>query len=136
MNDWGKIKLIQIESGEDFWHLFDELTDDESKFIYNRTKIIEAYKNKNLYGLRVDETDSMYKRRARYDKIFVEGSFYLLPCFCIKNNNNAIIIWTHKRARRNGFAKKLVNLLNIEYAYQPLPESIDFWKACNIKSAF
>ena len=72
-----KIKLTQIENGNDFWYLF--------------------------------------KRGARADKIFIKESFYLLPCFCIQKINTAIIIWTHTRARRNGFAKKLVNLLNIQY---------------------
>ena len=135
MNDWGEIKLTQIENGNDFWYLFNELLDDKSQFYHNKTTIVEEYKNNNLYGLRVDETSSMFKRGARADKIFIEESFYLLPCFCIKNNNTAIIIWTHTRARRNGFAKKLVNLLNIQYVFQPLPESIDFWEACNIKPA-
>jgi len=32
-----------------------------------------------------------------------------------------------------GFAKKLVELLHIEYADNPLPDSIEFWKKCNIK---
>ena len=34
------------------------------------------------------------------------------------------------------FAKKLVELLNIEIADHPLPESIEFWKKCNVKLAF
>jgi len=133
MNDWGKVQLEQIECGNDFWYLFIELIDDKSRFLHNKSTIVEAYKNKNLYGLRVEESVSMYDRRARSDEIFCENSFYLLPCFCIKENDNAIIIWTHTRARRNGFAKKLVELLNIKYADNPLPESIDFWKACNIE---
>ena len=135
MEDWGEIEVIQIDSN-DFWYLFDELYDDNSGFCNNRSTILEAYKNGNLYGLSVNETDKMYERKARIDNIFCENSNYLLPCFCVKENNKAIIIWTHTRARKMGFAKKLVELLRIEYAYIPLPDSIDFWKKCNVKSAF
>jgi hypothetical protein len=70
------------------------------------------------------------------DNIFCNNSLYLLPCFCVKENDKAIIIWTHTRARKMGFAKILVKLLHIEYAYNPLPDSIEFWKKCNVKWAF
>ena len=55
MDDWGEIKLTKIES-DDFWCLFDELCNDNSGFIHNRATILEAYKEENLYGLRVNET--------------------------------------------------------------------------------
>jgi hypothetical protein len=135
MNDWGEIKLNQIDNKE-FWCLFDELCDDNSGFVHNRNIILEAYKDGNLYGLRVCETDQMYERGARIDNIFCKNSWYLLPCFCIKENNKAIIIWTHTRARNMGFAKKLVTLLQIEYACNPLPNSIGFWNKCNITPEF
>ena len=133
MNDFGEIKLNKIDSSDDFWCLFDELWNDKSVFLHNRKSILEAYKDGNLYGLRVNETDEMYERGARMDNIFCEDSFYLLPCFCVKENNKAIIIWTHTRARKMGFAKKLVELLQIECAYKPLPDSICFWEKCNVK---
>lgn len=132
MKDWGEIKLEKINS-RDFWNIFDELSNDNSGFLHNKSIILEAYKNENLYGLRVNETDNMYKRGARMDNIFCKNSWYLLPCFCIKENNKAIIIWTHTRARRMGFAKLLIKLLDIKYAYNPLPDSMEFWKKCNIK---
>ena len=133
MEDCGEIKLAQIDDSMDFWRLFEELCDDNSGFYHNRSVILEAYKNENLYGLRVTETDKMYERGARIDNIFCNESWYLLPCFCVKENNKAIIIWTHTRARKMGFAKKLVELLNIEYAWNPIPDSIEFWKKCNVK---
>ena len=49
MEDWGEIKLAQIDS-DVFWSLIDELYDDNSVFICNRTKILEAYTKGNLYG--------------------------------------------------------------------------------------
>lgn len=134
MDDWGELMVTKIIDGCNFWHLFDELCDDRSKFLCNRDAIVEAYKNGNLYGLQVTETDLMYKRRARMDTIFCKGSWYLLPCFCIKENDKAIIVWTHSRARNNGFAKKMIELLEINSVYNPLPESIGFWEKVNIKS--
>ena len=135
MNDWSEIKLIKIDS-DDFWCLFDELLNDNSCFVYNRNIILEAYKEQNLYGLIVNETNKMYETGGQMDNIFCHNSLYLLPCFCVKENNKAIIIWTHTRARKMGFAKKLVELLNIEYAYKPLSESIEFWKKCNVKTCY
>jgi len=135
MEDWGEIKFTRIGS-DDFWCLLDELCNDNSGFLHNRSAILEAYKEGKLYGLRVNETDKMYERGAGMDKIFCENSLYLLPCFCIKKNNKAIIIWTHTRARKMGFAKKLVELLHIKYAYKPLPDSIGFWKKCNVNLVF
>jgi hypothetical protein len=132
MDDWGEIRLNKIDSGDDFWCLFDEMCDDRSEFLYNRKMFLQAYKDGNLYGLRVDETDEMYKRRARMDKIFCEESWYLLPCFCIVDGRKAIIIWTHTRARKLGFGKKLVELLHIEFAWHPLSDSIGFWEKCNV----
>jgi hypothetical protein len=133
MENWGEIKLCQIDEN-DFWCLIDELFDDKSGFCNNRRTILEAYKNDNLYGLRVDETDKMYENRERENNIFCKYSWYLLPCFCVKESNNAIIIWTHSRARKMGFAKKLVNLLDIKYASNPLPDSLDFWRKCNVET--
>lgn len=133
MENWGEIKLCQIDENN-FWYLIDELFDDNSGFCHNRSTILEAYKNDNLYGLRVNETDKMYENRERENNIFCKYSFYLLPCFCVKESNNAIIIWTHSRARKMGFAKKLINLLDIKYACNPLPDSLDFWRKCNIET--
>ena len=131
MEDWGEIRAIQIGS-DDFWRLIDELLDDDSRFYNNRTTILEAYKNGNLYGLSVSETYKMYERQARRDEIFCCSSWYLLPCFCVKDSNKAIIIWTHTRARKKGFARKLVELLHIDVAFNPLQDSLDFWKKCNV----
>jgi hypothetical protein len=134
MEDWGEIELMKVDS-DGFWFLMDELYDDNHSFIYNRTTILEAYKNGNLYGLLVSETHAMYERDARNDRIFCKNSWYMLPCFCVKQEDTAILIWTHARARRMGFAKKLVELLHIKYAYHPQKDSLGFWKKCGINLA-
>ena len=133
MDIWGEIKVKKIEDGVDFWCLMTELLHDVSDFLYDKNTIIEAYKNGNLYGLNVNETDEMYQKGSRIDNIFCVDSMYLLPCFCIKEDNKAIIIWTHTRARNNGFAKKLVEILGIKYVDNPLPDSLEFWKKCNVE---
>jgi len=137
IEDWGGISLVKIDR-EDFWCLIDELIDDRSGFLCNRTTILNAYTAGNLYGLRVVENESMRTRRASRDNIFCNDIFndtktcYLLPCFCIRESDTAIIIWTHTRARNMGFATQLVKLLDIKYADTPLPESMGFWQKCNI----
>ena len=47
MDDWGEIKLLKIgfEDGSDFWCIYDELCDDKSGFLNNRTYILIARKD-------------------------------------------------------------------------------------------
>ena len=88
MDKWGEINLHKIEEPRYFWGLFDELLDDQSEFIFNKDTILEAYKNGNMYGLMVEETDEMYKNLENEDlfchDMSGERQGYLLPCFCIK----------------------------------------------------
>lgn len=139
MNDWGGLELTVIDDSAEFWCLIDELYNDKSVFIQNRIAILEAHKKGNLYGLRVIETTPMYDRGAQLDDLFcddIKNSWYLLPCFCVKENDEAIILWTHSRAQRRGFGRKLIELLKIKYVYNPLPDSVDFWKKCNVTWSF
>ena len=151
MEDWGEIELVHFNNGTDglsngsstdFWSIMDELyievcNSDGIGFWNNRGTILDAYSKGKLYGLRVDETDEMFKRGVMGDPVFCrqlngEVSWYLLPCFCVKEGDEAILLWTHTRARRRGFAKKLVELLEIKSADWPLPESLGFWQKCGI----
>jgi hypothetical protein len=135
-SDLGIPRLSKIERGEDFWRLMDELADDKSGFVHNKTILVDAFRQGKLFGLRVEETDAMFKRQAWKDTVFCKGSYYLLPCLCIRHGVRgsyiATIIWTHSRARRKGFARTLVKLLKIKEADTPLPESTDFWDAMGI----
>ena len=124
-----EITLELIENSDDFWALYDELLNDESGFIFNRTMILDAFKDKELYGLRVNEINYTSKQHS----IYCANSDDLLPCLCVKHNNTAMVLWTHTRARRRGFAKELVKLLNVQHAYNPLPGSENFWRSCNIQ---
>lgn len=135
MDTWKDIKVYKVVDSSDFWALFFELADDNSGFIHNRNMILDAYKNGNMFGLRVIETDEMFESGERSNPIFCKDTHYTLPCFCIKNESTAIIIWVHTRARNHGFGRKLVEQLGITKADHPLPESIPFWKKCGIDTS-
>jgi hypothetical protein len=132
MNTFGEIKIVQIKDSQEFWHLINELMDDNSGFWHNRSTILDAFTKGNLYGLRAVETDEMMKNGARKYKLFCLRSWYLFPCFCIKEDDKAIIIWTHTRARKLGLARRLINSLEIKYAGIILPESQGFWDKMKI----
>lgn len=133
-SDADRRSLTKIECGYDFWCLFDALKSDGSVFVHNRSVLADGFKEGNLYGLRVSETDAMYARVAMQDDIFCPGSAYLLPCLCLLNGDGDVeIIWTHTRARRKGFASKLVELLGVRRANNPLSGSDKFWKHCNVQ---
>jgi len=124
-------KLLQVDDPADFWCLIDELLDDKSGFFHNRNTLLKAFKDGTLYSLHIDETEEMFTSKKR-DPVFIRNSFYLLPCLCVKQDDAALIIWTHTRARNRGFARKLIQLLGIQTAIQPLQASLGFWEKCNI----
>jgi hypothetical protein len=128
-------KLIKIQDANEFWSLFDELVDDRSKFLCNRSILLSAFTNGRLYGLYAIESAEMRKSGAIIHPIFCRESVYLLPCFCIVDDQNTVLIsWTHSRARRKGFASILLKELKITTVYNPLSESLQFWKSIqNIK---
>lgn len=137
--DYGELVLVPIESGNEFWCLIKALQDDNSSFMNNIDTIVERYKEGNLFGLRVAETDSMYKRGARSDDAFCRTmhndlSWYLLPCLCTRIKHTAEICWVHSKLRRMGLGKAFVSFLDIQKAFNPLDDSLPFWKACNIHS--
>jgi GNAT superfamily N-acetyltransferase len=125
---WGEVYLEKIERAEEFWTLIDELIDDKSRFLMNRNSLLEGFVQGNLYGLAVAETDEMFAARARADPIFCRQGWYLLPCLCLREGSEAVIIWTHTRAQRRGFARRLLNLLEITVARHIVAGSEGFWE--------
>jgi hypothetical protein len=140
MNPNFNYQPILIERSEDFWALFDEMVDDQCSFLHNRSTILDSFKNKNLYGLILEENDYLWNNRNQLNPIDNQlfcrdriSSLYLFPLFCIKENNNeCLFIWNHSRNRRKGLAKKLVQLLKIEKIWNPLQDSLPFWESCGI----
>ena len=119
--DWGDIHLCEITSGDDFWSLFYELSDYEvmceesnnntSTNVFNKSLFIESYKYGNLFGLYVDETKDMNKRKAYNDNIFCKYTYYLLPCFCIRKKHVIINIWVHPRIKRHNFGSVIIETI-------------------------
>ncbi len=126
----GEIQPTQITDSFDFWCLYDEMDTAKSEYLKNRECILRAFKNGNLYGLRINETDLMYKKGVRDDPKFArqsngELSMYLLPCFCVKGlsteentDNIAELLWAHTRVWHLKLCEKLLDLLGIK----PSPE--------------
>lgn len=142
-----EIRLVHITEDMDFWGLMEVFDDiDFAEYKYKMIHDFERSSIKldtNIYGLEVNRTYI-----DNYDKdLFGTIRSNLLPCFCIKTPDNPLyscygidkfahtaqFIWTHPKARKNGFAKKLVDLLEIKDALNPTANSIDFWEKCNVQ---
>ena len=133
--DWGALSLTSPTS-TDFWQMIDELEDDQSGFLSNRTFIADAWKDGRLHCLTVGETDSMFERKAACDPIFCDGTVYLLPCFAVTSTGDKTrceILWTHARAQRIGLGTALVEQLGIVAITNQLAGSGKFWEACGTR---
>jgi hypothetical protein len=118
-----------------FFAILDEMIDDNSAFYHNKATIFDACMNGHAYGLTAGpEADADYdardEPRAYQGGIFCNtGGWFLLPCVCVLNNTGGVeLIWTHSRARLNGFAKFMVILTKATTARNRLQESAKFWK--------
>jgi hypothetical protein len=125
INIWNDyIELVQINSyglACLINKMNDELIDFDIKY---KTTVLEALKNDNLYGLKLKDVEIFERKCSNeyynefscwqqyWNKVLCNN--YLLPCFCVKENNKAIIIYTSKNHRNTGFAKKLLDLLQID----------------------
>jgi GNAT superfamily N-acetyltransferase len=129
-------KVTKVVEASDFWALLDALVDDGSGFVNNRIALLDAFKNGDLYGMRVVETDEMYQNGQRRDPLFLEETFYMLPCLCVLDDDDkeaVRVLWTHSRARRRGIGRAFVTQLGLKKAMSPLPGSEAFWDACGVK---
>ena len=127
MNGWGldDTYIVQIVDDDDFWILYDELCQDKRRLgikrppvlsIEWRERMLRAHKQGHLYGLRVKEDDELFQRGASRDAIFARDwmnyfSLYLLPCFCLIEDGDHSVMWTHERARSMGLELRLLDLL-------------------------
>jgi hypothetical protein len=134
-SEWGALKAVCITRGEDFWALYQELVDDGSVFAANRITLVEAFRAGNLYGLEFDESQYSFDTNIHpWGRLFCQDDtaqveYYLLPCLCVRNGDEAVIIWTHSRVRRNGFATELICQLGITRTMGRLKGSEAFWSS-------
>jgi hypothetical protein len=120
-----ELRCVKNNRSDYFWNLINELLDDESEFLHNRTSILDAYVKGNLYGLEAIEKDEPLP----LDDFIYMNYTPMLPLFLISEETKAVILWVHSRIRRMGFGRKIVQLAGINEVWNPLPESIDFWNA-------
>lgn len=132
---WGKIQVKPIENGNEYWALMEELLESKSGFFYNRAILLDAMLKGQLFGLEVQETDTMFQCTKK-DPIFMNNphfhTHWMLPCLCVKVKDTAEIVWVHPRARRRGFGTQMVNQLNIKFAWNIMDSSKEFWESVNI----
>jgi hypothetical protein len=112
-NLYGKIKIILITQPDFFWELKNELDNDMIKYDYciNIDLLINSYKYEELYGIMIDDTNSVYKKELYNENIFCKNIEYLFPCLCIKSNNVITLLWTHPKIKRFRFEKKMIEIL-------------------------
>ena len=124
-DDWGTIHLLQIVDGNDFCCILEEMNDGT---VIHKHRFAEAYRDGNLFGLYVEETDDMFSREAYNDPIFCQNSSYLLPCTAIKRNGFIQSVWSHERVKGYRFEKHLIRMLlhmmRDEGHYENLPKEI------------
>ncbi len=133
--------LRKVEAAREFWCFYDLMLEDESKFKFNRSSILDAFKNGYMYTISMIETDEIFKNRDKYKRhkyfkycmphYHPDGYTYSIPTFCVVNERDEKkieIIWTYSKVRRQGFARKLIQLGKFKRANNPLPESLPFWE--------
>lgn len=139
--DYGKIKLINIDTVWDFWTLHDEMVfsgDNTHPMKHNRECYLDAFRKGTLFGLQIQETDSMFRRGARGDDVFAKNkhghpSFYLLPCLIIVEDDGCVCwIWVHPRIRKMGYGKALVELSKAKHINEMISGSEEFWQKLGI----
>lgn len=129
----GAPKVVPLENGADFFAILDEMNDDGSAFYHNRSTIFDACMKGHAFSVMAGNADDLSNNNGEDDHIggiFCNtGGYYLLPCVCVRNENDEVeLIWTHSRIRRKGFAKLMIKELGLVSARNRLPASRDFWK--------
>ena len=134
--EWGKMRLQPIRVPAHFWALLHEVGDDidpvHGGIGINMDTILQAFCDRTLFGVCLEENDHMYQHGIASDPVFAygPGGSYLLPCFCIPEvgNRNVELIWVHPRVRRQGLATFMVRSLGLSSLSRMIPSSLLFWE--------
>jgi hypothetical protein len=130
IDDWAGIVMFPIYDGKDFFTLITEIEADSYE-IQNKDILANAFRDGILYGFEVEESDSMFERKAYDDDIFCKNSHYLLPIICVKQKGIIILLWVHHRVKKLKIQKEIMTIIlqddqNIESF--PPPKKRGFWK--------
>jgi hypothetical protein len=132
-----------IDSAAVFCALLDELREEQiadparAGFFGNRVKLMRAYDEHRMYGLRVPWSEELFKN-GDLDNPILLGKLggcghRMMPCFLVLEAESdggpsiCTYLWTGKRARMNGLAKELLEFFDVRSAEDPLPEADEFW---------
>ena len=133
--DLQQVEVFSISSNSDIvdgaktlQHVIRELYHDNSGFLHNMSVLFDGFAMGRLYGLRLAETDDMYKHTGHHP-MFMQSRFpWTLPAFCCLDETGAVdIIWVHSRVRHKGLASAFLHQLDVTRATVIVPESKGFW---------
>ena len=141
--DWSTAQATLVDTGGVFLALLDEMERDRSGFIHNRTVLVEAFRDHQMFYMCVPETDAMFKDKdSRYHPRFMDWKqhadvpFYCLPIVAVigrKDESVIDILWVHSRCRRAGFGRMIVQQLGIKRAPCVMEDSVPFWNAPSVE---
>lgn len=117
-----------VDGAETLQHVIRELYHDNSGFLHNMSVLFDGFATGRLYGLRLEETDDMFKHNGHHP-MFMQSRFpWTLPAFCCLDETGAVdIIWVHPRVRHKGLASAFLRQLDVTRATVIVPESKGFW---------
>ena len=133
--DLQQVEVFSISSNSDIvdgaktlQHVIRELYHDNSGFLHNMSVLFDGFATGRLYGLRLEETDDMFRHKGHHP-MFMESRYpWTLPAFCCLSETGAVdLLWVHPRARKRGFASAFLHQLDVTQATVILPESEGFW---------
>lgn len=135
-------RVISVLRDDDiFWNIMDllfiEWIDTNHRgFWCDRSKILEAYRNGELYIQVILETDQDCLEGWPGNVIsraWVGLGGIIVPSFCIYRNSTLDIIWTDRQWRRSGVAKHFVRQLGITAVSHALPDFVGFWQHLGVQ---
>jgi len=103
---------------------------------FSHDNFLQAFVKRQLFGMKIVETDEMFRRGCKDDEIFcvdIHGCVtdYILPCFCIKGGDDTVqLLWVHPKFRGKGLGRHFVSKLNVKDVWNPLDHSKGFWLKC------
>ena len=129
--------LVRIESASEMVTALDQLTADKSGFLHSRDSFFDAWRNGNLYTMRIKETDELYKDHELCGALGyflgANPSWLNLPVLCCRIDGDACeILWVAKHVRRLGLGMDLVRSLGIKRAPLVLDQSRGFWERTGV----
>ena len=117
-----------VDGAETLQHVIRELYHDNSGLLHNMSVLFDGFATGRLYGLRLEETDDMFKHNGHHPMFMQSRPPWTLPAFCCLSETGAVdLLWVHPRVRRRGLASAFLHQLDVTQATVILPESKGLW---------